>query len=289
MQNTSVYVKTTDGYTLHGLLSEGVNKDTIIIHMHGSAGNFYVSTFFPELRTLADAGICSFLSTNSRGTGVYDVEVGTKYRGSAIEIFEECVLDIDAWIEYALERKYTNIILEGHSFGTNKIQYYALQGKYRDKIKALILLGFTDSYGTQLKYLARINKENSAYLQEANNLLQQGKPLQLLSDPYANCGELPQTAQSYASLMSDNSELSNVLPFRNGTTLPNYSKINIPMLGVIGDRNEYTVIPISDAIALMKKENKYVTIVQITDCSHGYEGKETELGVIIKKFIETTS
>jgi len=285
MENSIVRVETKDGFHLHGLLSESVKKDTIIIHMHGSAGNFYTSAFFSEYRTNVDVWNCSFLSTNSRGTGVYDVEVGTKYRGAAIELFEECLLDIDAWIEFVLEKGYKQILLQGHSFGTNKVQYYALNGKYHNKVKALILLGFTDSFGTQLQYLKRINKTNKEYLDEANNLLKQQKPLQLLSDLYANCGELPQTAQSYVSLMSEDSALSNVLPLRNGKNLLNYSKIEIPILGVIGDQNEYTVIPIKDAITLMKSENHLATISQISNCSHGFEGKEKELGNIVQQFL----
>lgn len=285
MENTIVQVETKDGFHLHGLLSEGVNKDNIIIHMHGSAGNFYSSSFFSEYRTNVDIWNCSFLSTNSRGTGVYDVEVETKYRGAAIELFEECLLDVDAWIEFVFARRYKQIILQGHSFGTNKVQYYALNGKHHDKVKAIILLGFTDSYGTQLQYLQRIGKTNETYLREAMELVEQQKPLQLLSDLYANCGELPQTAQSYANFMSDSSALSNVLPLRNGKNLLNYSKIEIPILGPIGDSNEYTVIPIKEAIVLMKAENHRATITQISNCSHGFEGKEKELGMVIQQFL----
>ncbi len=121
-------------------------------------------------------------------------------------------MDIDAWIKFALSKGYKNIILEGHSFGTNKIQYYALNGKYRKRIKALILLGFTDSYGGQLAHLEKIKQRNEDVLREAEKLIKQNKPLQLLSDLYVNWGELPQTAQSYRSAMAFGSALSNVLP-----------------------------------------------------------------------------
>ena len=146
-----VKVTTQDDYPLHGLFSEPkVKTESIIIHLHGSAGNFYQSTFYPYLFNLAKDLNIAFLSTNGRGSDVYDIETGTKYTGAAIEISEECLFDIDAWIEFVFSKGYKNIILEGHSFGTNKIQYYALNGKHKSKIKALILLGFTDSYGGQL-------------------------------------------------------------------------------------------------------------------------------------------
>ena len=160
-----VKVTTQDGYTFHGLFSEPKQKgQTIVIHFHGSAGNFYFNDFYPHLIKLSNELNIAFLSTNSRGSDVYSVETGTKYTGAAIEIFEECLLDIDAWIEFALSRGYKNIILEGHSFGTNKIQFYSLNGKHKDQIKALILLGFTDSYGGQLEYLKKIGKTKKTHL-----------------------------------------------------------------------------------------------------------------------------
>ena len=56
--------------------------------------------------------------------------------------------------------------------------------------------------------------------------------------------------------MSKESVLSEVLPLRRGRNLDNFKKINIPILGIIGDQSEYTVIPIKDAMKLLESENK---------------------------------
>jgi len=278
-------VTTKDNIDLHGLYLPGKGKKTVLIHVHGSAGNFYENPFIQTIYECFEKEGIGFLSTNNRGTGVYNIEAGTKYRGAAIEIFEECLLDIDAWIEFALSRGYKNIILQGHSFGTNKVQYYALNGKYISKIKALILLGFTDSYGTQLKYLENTDLKNEDYLKEANKLVAQNKPLQLLSNLYTNCGELPQTAQSYLNFMSKGSVLSEVLPLRKGRDLVNFQKINIPILGILGDQNEYTVIPIKDAMKLLESENKNCKCFQLINSPHNYIGKEEELINLLLDFI----
>jgi pimeloyl-ACP methyl ester carboxylesterase len=217
---------------------------------------------------------------------VYDVEKEVKYRGAAIEIFEECLLDIDAWIGFALKKGYDDIILEGHSFGTKKIQFYILNGKYKDKIKALILLGFTDSYGGQLEYLKTIDVENNKILEEAKQLISENKPFQLLSYWLINWGELPQSAQSYNSFMSPGSELSKILPLREKRKLSNFRRIKKPILGVVGDRNECTVIPPKTAVDLLNKENTYAKCFMINKCNHSYEGKEGELISIIRSFIK---
>lgn len=283
-----VKVKTNDGYSLNGLLLKPkVKTKSIIIHFHGSAGNFYESTFYPYLFKLANDLNIAFLSTNNRGTDVYNVEIGTKYAGAAIEIFEECLFDIDAWIEFALSIGYKNIILEGHSFGTNKIQYYALNGKYKKMVKGLILLGFTDSYGGQLKYLEKNKQRNEDVLKEAEDLIKQNKPLQLLHDLYINWGELPQTAQSYKSFMTSGSILSNILPLGQNKNFTNFKKITIPILGIVGDTGECTVILPKKAVDRLNKENKNARCYMIKNCNHSYSGKEKELVKIIKIFTKT--
>jgi len=283
-----VKVTTLDGYSLHGLLLEPkVKGESIIIHLHGSAGNFYQSAFYPYLFKLANDLNIAFLSTNNRGSDVYYVEIDTKYTGAAIEIFEECLFDIDAWIKFALSIGYKNIILEGHSFGTNKIQYYALNGKYKKMVKALILLGFTDSYGGQLEYLKKNNQRNEDILKEASELIKENKPFQLLSDLYINWGELPQTAQSYKNFMTSGSVLSNILPLGQSKNFTNFKKIGIPILGVVGDTGECTVISPKKAVDRLSKENKNARCYMIEDCNHSYQGKEEELIKIIRIFIKT--
>ena len=282
-----VKVTTQDDYPLHGLFCEPkVKTESIIIHLHGSAGNFYQSTFYPYLFNLAKDLNIAFLSTNGRGSDVYDIETGTKYTGGAIEIFEECLFDIDAWIEFVFSKGYKNIILEGHSFGTNKIQYYALNGKHKSKIKALILLGFTDSYGGQLEYLKKNNKDNEDTLREAEKLILQNKPFQLLSDLYINWGELPQTAQSYKSFMTPDSALSNILPLGQDKAFTNFRKLTIPILGVVGDTEECTIISPKKAVDRLNKENKNAECCMIEDCNHSYLGKEAELINIIRGFLK---
>lgn len=287
MRYPIVKVKTKDGYSLHGMLFEPKTKNKfIIIHIHGSAGNFYFNDFYPHLAELANHLNVAYLTTNNRGSEVYNIETGTKYTGAAIEIFEECLLDIDAWIEFAVSKGYKYIILEGHSFGTNKIQYYALNGMYKSKIKALILLGFTDSYGGQLEYLKEVNKRNENILEEAEELVKKGKPYQLISDLKINWGELPQSAQAYINFMSDDSALSNVLPLGQNKEFTNFKKIKTPILGVVGDTDECTVIPPKDAVEMLNRENEKAQCYMIKNCSHSYQGKEKEIVKIVRRFLE---
>lgn len=282
-----VNVITSDGLLLHGLFTEPKShSDTIVIHIHGTSGNFYWNSFYEPLTNSAIALGVSYLATNNRGSGVYELEEGFLPHGAALEHFENCLLDIDAWIEFVLSKGYKKIILEGHSFGTGKAVYYATKGRYKDTIAAVILLGFDDAYGVQERYLKRTGKN---LMPEAQQLIDHGTPYHLLSDLQAQAdGALPASATTYVNFFSPGSELSKTMPFRKEQTLPLIREIRVPILAVIGDKEnqEYTIIPIRKAIALLKSENPLAEVFQIKDSGHGFDGKEQELASVIADFLK---
>ena len=281
-----VNVTTRDGLLLHGLLTEPVKPaQTIDIHIHGAGGNFYGNSYFEGLtHRLVDLGI-AYLSTNNRGTGVYELEKGSISHGVSLEKFADCVLDIDAWIEFARDKGYENIVLEGHSYGTEKIVYYMNEGRYKERVKGVILLGFSDNVGAQMKYEQSIGKN---YLQEAQELANKGEHERLLRDLFGLCGELPISAQTYLHCFTDNSANVLALPLRQGGNLTYFQNIQVPILGIIGDQDEieYTVIPIKDAVELLKRENSRAEVYQVESSDHVFSGKEAEFIALIADFMQ---
>jgi pimeloyl-ACP methyl ester carboxylesterase len=287
MEYPIVKVKAKDGLTLHGLILKPQKEDKkfIIIHFHGTAGSFFWNDFCEEVtKSVISLGI-SFLAANNRGAGVYEVEEGIIPHGASLEKFENCLFDFDIWIEFALSKGYKNIILQGHSFGTEKVVYYMNKGEYKDRVKAIILLGFSDNVGTQEKYQKKIRRN---YFNEAKRLVRAGKGDYLLEDLRAFAGELPISAKTYLNFFSVDSENAKALPLRKGRDLKYFRNIKVPTLGVIGDREEeeYTIVSIKKAIELMRRENRLAEVYQIKDCGHGFEGKEKELAVVISNFLK---
>ena len=154
-----VSVITKDGIKLHGLLSVK-NSKNILINIHGTASNFYEEGFVHEFARELPKKCFSVLSTNNRGAYAYEPYQKT---GASTEIFEDCVTDIDAWIEFALKLNYRNIFLSGHSLGTEKVVYHMNKGKHKEKIKAVILLAPSDSIG----YLEQNDKNLKKNLMKA--------------------------------------------------------------------------------------------------------------------------
>lgn len=280
-----VKVITSDKHTLAGLMHPA-NSQRAIIHIHGTSGSFFHNDFYPYLARIAQENNFAFLQTNNRGAGNYEYELGEPPHGAALEIFEDSLFDLSAWIEYCHCLGYSEIILSSHSFGTEKVVYYLNQGQYKDSVIGVILLGFCDSVGNQQRYENKIGKN---YFFEANKLVKEGKELTLLSDIFGGiAGEAPLSARSYLNFYSPGSVLSQVMPFHLGNKLEMYSHIKVPILAIIGDNDlgEYTILPIKKAISLLKQENPLTTAYQIPDCDHGFHGKESELSALIDQFLK---
>lgn len=280
-----VKTKTTDGEILHGLLTTpDQTTDRILINIHGTASNFYIEGFLPVIaRELEEDGIAT-LATNNRGSNALK---GWEMGGACEEIFEECLLDIDAWIEFALAQKFETVYLSGHSLGSEKVVYYMDRGQHKEKIAKVIMLGPADSFGYEEKvYGAQLNN----LLLEAQTLVDQDRGEVFLTSEWLCHGKaLPQAAESFLNFFSPNSELTKTLPFRDKDELEMYSNIKLPILVVISDNenDEYTVIPINEALQLLKRNNPLTQTAQIAGTDHCFTGKESELAKTVGKFLQS--
>ena len=271
-----VQTKTPDNLWLHALHLRAQDSNAVFLNVHGTASNFYEEYFIEVLtKTLAYQGI-SMLSTNNRGTGVYDAWQGN---GAAVEKFSDCLIDIDSWVEFALEQGYEKIILSGHSLGAEKVTYYMIHGKYAGKISALILLAPATSPGSE-PLLVKDYEKKLAY---ARTLVREDKGKVFLDrNAYGNI--MPKSAESYVDFSDLNPEFDDALPFHK-KHIPSFGKIKVPILAVIGDQEEYTVIPIAEALDLIQKENPNAKTAQISDCDHDFQEHEEKLSEIVMQFL----
>ena len=283
-----VQVKTSDGLWLHGLYLPATNKETVFLNIHGTASNFYEEDFIETMsEKFIPAGI-SMLSTNNRGTGVYDA---WDKKGAAVEIFEDCLKDIDAWVKFALDEGYSKIILSGHSLGTEKVVYYMGMGKYKDKISAIVLLAPADSprwrYYDEKYKVPKTGETGKARIdlqvRDAKRMIEEGRGDELMERSIYS-GVMPKSPKSLLNFLGEDTEVLKALPFHSGK-LEMYRKISVPIFVAIGDQHEYTGIPIQDALEMMKKENPKTETHQIKDCDHDFEGREEELSNLVFKFI----
>ncbi len=273
-----VETETKDGLPLHGILLKAENSKTAVIFIHGTASNFFENEFIKPVSNSMIKNNISVLAVNNRGS-----EVLKAYppQGSALEYFEDCLKDIDAWIEFAQSKGYKEIILMGHSLGTEKAVYYMNKGKHRNKVKAVIMLAFSDSYGSQIRYL-----KDKDLMPEAKNLVKKGKSYQFLtSDWNSHAGTLPTSAKTYVNFYNKNSALSKNFPIHEAKNLISYRNIKVPILAVIGDKDKWRFMDTNKAKKLLEKENSRTEFHSITNCNHDFEGKEEQLASIVGSFV----
>lgn len=277
-----VEIKTPDGLILYGLLTtQEKQTENVFLFIHGTASNFYCEDFIKAVTGKLVNQNIAVLSVNNRGAGIGETWQNS---GAAVEHFEDCVIDIDAWIKYALDTGYKNVFLAGHSLGSEKVVYYMNEGTLTMHVKSVMLLGFADSYGY---HYSKLNDKAEELMTEAHELVRNNKAQQYLTSTWlAHANALPQSAESYINFFSPNSELSKAFPIRQGKDLTYYQRIKVPIFAAISDGKEFTVIPTDAAIKLLQSENPNAKVYKINNCEHSFQGKESELADLLGKFIE---
>ncbi len=264
------------GIDLHGMLLSSPKSKTACLFIHGTGGTFYGDDWVFKVADTFIKNKIGFLTANYRGSTSLS---SYPPHGATLEKFEWCIANIDEWLSFLNKKGYTKFILTGHSMGTEKIVHYMSQRNRKD-IVAVILLGFADSFGTAKDYLG---DSFDVVMREAQSLRDQDKEEEFLTTKWlSHGGILPTSAGTFINLFSENSSLSKSLPLRSDK-LENYSKIQVPILAVIGDQEEYTASSLEHAINLMKTENPNSNVVQINNCDHDFTGKASELCRIIER------
>lgn len=281
MKGELVKVVTSDGLELKGFFSDQ-KSDLAVLHSHGTAGDFYTHGFVEvEGEKLAKEKI-SFLTANNRGHDVFaDIrkhkngQVEWTQIGGGQEKFEDCVLDIDAWVNFLIKRGVKKIILQAHSL-TQKILYYQYK-KSNKKIVGQIHLSPCNDAGLMKSILG-----DKKYLETNKmilDMIKSGKGNTKLSEQLSAVCQM--NALAYSGYLIEEGT-GNLFPYHD----PHSKKWSVlektrePILAVYGGDDIY--IKPSNVIASelfkQKAENaKSVTTKIIKGSSHSYLGFEKEL------------
>ncbi len=233
---------TPDGLELQGLLvgAESGAGTTSVIHVHGLAGNFYENRFIDNVAAAVAANGVNFLTVNTRGRDylsdfIYEETDGTteyKQIGGIHEIFEESVLDIQAWVEFLASRGTKTFILQGHSHGALKVTYY--NHKTRDsRIGGLVLLSPSDDFGGQR---LRMEERFDEALDLAGRMIADGRGAVLMPEEYFH---YPVSAATYMDIFGQGSHLGMYNISRTDRDqFAELASITVPVLVVVGNVEE---------------------------------------------------
>lgn len=282
MNQKLVRINSIDGIEQPGILytpNEDTNK--IVIHVHGLNGNFYENRFIDTLAKTFTSKDYAFLTFNNRGNGfITELLKGNEFTiiGGSLERFKDCILDIGGIVSWVKENGYSEIILEGHSYGCNKVLYY-YNHKKDNCIKKIILLAPCDIPAECIKFLSK--EEYIRLKEKSTKLVNENNENELIDFSVMANGKISAGTYYYDFLPNGENDF---IRYRDG--IDGRSKllnnIDIPILIIFGDIDECVLTkPINIVKNYLINNINDCNIQIIKGADHLYTNKYDELGVII--------
>lgn len=281
---------TKDDLIHQGLYFEPKEKlGTAILYIHGLSSVFHghldTCDAFAEVGEKMGIGFASF---NNRGfclisgpqkkdptalTGISHVK-----GGAGQEVFEECILDIDAGITFLISQGYKNVVLMGRSTGANKVCYYA--GTVDDpRVVGVVLNSATSDRLTKKKETC------ASELSFMKKMIGEGKGEEL----FTGYSFFPMTPKRYVSLFEKGSTED---VFDYGDEKPQmkvYGQIKKPLFVIFGEKDEHADRPVTDIVKVFDEKTtsaNYKSVI-VPNALHGFEGFESDLAVTICSWAKT--
>lgn len=267
-------VKTSDGFILDGFVitPKHVSK-TAIIWLHGLGSRFSSGqTLIKELALQCSENGFGYLKFNLRGnnkvTSGIENSKNKKFLGSAFERFQDCTLDIRAIINFAGSLGYRNIILAGHSTGSNKALYYTYKTKDQ-RIKAIALLSPISDIAAGLQRYGRRKIIKAIKIAEK---IDKKNPFRLMPEEYGIY-----SAQRFLSLYRPDG-IEDVFPYYNANgSWKELKSIKSPVSVFIGSTDEYLTRKPKNFLKIFQEralQAKKFSGFIIKGAGHSFIGKE---------------
>ena len=270
-----IRVNTPRGLELKGAMYKSNSADTVIIIMSGICSNIFQNDLLPATGELLsrnniaciigqamDAFSCISYSDFSTGK--------QKTTGVVFDDFAIAYEDVESYVKYAKELGFKNIILAGHSLGSNKIIHYL--GNTSDNFVDYFIV----TAPVDLAHFFKVMPNVTECITLAQKFVNEGKKDAIL--PYLFGGFSPMSAETVLSFY-------NAFNLKNCPVISNdgetNSLFNIKINGsfVIGSKDSLTE---GEAKGFIEKINSYCKtpsnnqIIVIEDASHIFYGKHDE-------------
>ncbi|MFH1850699.1 MAG: alpha/beta fold hydrolase [archaeon] len=282
MQSELIRLRTKDGLELQGLLYESKGKRRrAIVHVHGWVGNCYENAFIGPIARSALQRDIALLAFNNRGAGIVTEFIRNEKReniGGCLEIFEESPLDIEAAIRFLAGKGYSEITLQGHSLGCQKVICYQNARQDRRVNRIVLLAPVNDVEYVQKKLLTKYNESIGI----ARDMVKKGR----------GQDAVPGWMQFYPLLsanmflqVSDPNSVSGRI-FDYDGKLSELKKVRVPVLAVFGSDDDFQANP-AERLGLLKKTIKCSTVL-MKNSDHWFTSHEDELAQTVVDWIAPT-
>jgi len=283
-------IVTPNKFVLKGLWFGAESPSKIIIFIHGLGGNAFSS--HKLITPLADSQTAVITFSNRGHDQVASIKkVDNRKKkgysritaGESMEIFTDCVDDIQGAVNYALSvNPKASIYLSGHSTGCQKSAYYLSRFGKQKFIKGVILLAPMSDYAAILKSDKNGNLKTAENF--AKNLVKKNQPQGLL--PPEIWPDMV-SAQRFLSLATPESREEIFCYAVSGKAPDIFRKIKIQALIVLAQKDEYRDRSIKKIAAWFEKnfKSEKLSINIIPSAPHNFYKYENQVLDLIKKFI----
>lgn len=277
---------TSDALELKGFWMNQ-KSDIAVFHSHGTSGDFYTHEFIEKEGEMLAKKSISFLTANNRGHDVYaDIRKHNKGKvewasgGGGFEKFEDCLIDIKAWIDFLQKQGVKKVIIQAHSL-TQKILYFQWMKKDKRIIGQIHLSPCNDAGMVKLRVGEKKYNEINTMV---NRLIEEGKGNELLpKECFVVC---PMSALAYYGYLTEEGP-GNLFPYHDPKSKKwkALGSIKEPILAVFGEDDIYINGSckennskfVSSLFREKAKSSKTVKTIVIPHSNHSYIGTETIL------------
>ena len=290
-----VYARSRDDLVDAGAIflpPQELSKSVAVLWIHGWGVNFYVPSYVAIGRDLAERGY-TMISANTRMHDIGNVAgytaFGKRIRGGGYwGIAGDQTRDIAAWIDFAEEQGFHQIVLVGHSAGWAAVRQY--QAEKQDPR----VVGIIAASGQVYPPFGQVHPgepPDASMLAEARRLIDQGRGDDLL--------RFPEEHRSYPSFVSAATYLdSETSPpemadfYGIKVDHPAITRVHCPLLvwfGTSGDvGTESDLEAIKSAVKRQSSGPSRVDTLLIQHADHMYDGQEQQVADTIATWINGT-
>lgn len=281
-----IRVNTGRGLELKGAMFGDNSMNTAVIIMSGICSNvFQNDLLYATGKLLSKNNIACVIGHAMDAFSCFsysDFTIGKqKTTGVFNDDFSFVYEDVESYVKYAKETGFKNIILAGHSLGSNKIINYL--GNTSDNFVNYFIVSAPVDLAHWFKVMPNIQK----CIEKAKEFDADGRKNEIL--PYLFGGFSPMTAETALSFYNA-FNLKNCPVISNDGETDSLFNIKINGSFVIGSKDSLTE---GDARGFMEKINSYCKnpqanqVIVIDDASHIFYGKHEEYAQTIFDIVKT--
>ena len=289
-------VTTENRAELTGFYAPSDQPDAItLIYVHGLSGSADTNFVFDLLALKKVAQLNVLLTNNSGRANITITRKGEPLiysrSGSAFERFEDCKIDIKAWIDFSQRYCRGPVVLMGHSLGASKVVHY-LADTEDVRVGGIVLASPADVTGgfigrVGIKSFQRFLKLAKALVAEGHGdqLMPEDCVIGLLGHRLSAAAYLDRFEGAPAADMFNFFDRQGERPFRD------LSKIQVPIMILYAQTGELVGgTSLDGAIAMLKEHAAAAPSIHacVVQGDHWYSGHEKDaMGKVVDWILQT--